>query len=63
MSPQELSEFDDSVVELANDFLDRHRRGEYKMQGYMNSKGNVVGKFFVRKLRSNPPRFGVARAC
>ena len=33
----------------------------YKMQGYVNSKGTTVGKFFYRKLRQNPPRFGIAR--
>ena len=33
----------------------------YKMQGYINSKGAMVGKFFYRKLRQNPPRFGIAR--
>ena len=33
----------------------------YKMQGYINSKGVTVGKFFYRKLRQNPPRFGIAR--
>ena len=33
----------------------------YKMQGYINSKGETVGKFFYRKLRQNPPRFGIAR--
>ncbi len=33
----------------------------YKMQGYVNSKGQLVGKFFLGKLRSNPPPFGVGR--
>jgi predicted ATP-grasp superfamily ATP-dependent carboligase len=33
----------------------------YKMQGYVNSQGRVVGKFFYRKLRQHPPQFGVAR--
>jgi predicted ATP-grasp superfamily ATP-dependent carboligase len=33
----------------------------YKMQGYVNSQGTVVGKFFYRKLRQHPPQFGVAR--
>ncbi|MFT3894474.1 MAG: hypothetical protein QM730_22820 [Anaerolineales bacterium] len=33
----------------------------YKMQGYVNSKGQLVGKFFYRKLRQNPPQFGVIR--
>jgi len=32
-----------------------------KMQGYVNSKGQIVGKFFLGKLRSNPPPFGVGR--
>ena len=32
-----------------------------KMQGYVNSKGKLVGKFFLGKLRSNPPPFGVGR--
>ncbi len=32
-----------------------------KMQGYMNSKGRIVGKFFLSKIRSNPPPFGVGR--
>ena len=33
----------------------------YKMQGYVNSQGKLVGKFFLRKLRQHPPQFGVAR--
>lgn len=33
----------------------------YKMQAYINSKGKMVGKFFYRKLRQNPPQFGVTR--
>jgi D-aspartate ligase len=33
----------------------------YKMQGYINSQGKLVGKFFYRKLRQHPPQFGVAR--
>lgn len=33
----------------------------YKMQGYVNSRGTLVGKFFYRKLRQSPPRFGIAR--
>jgi len=33
----------------------------YKMQGYVNSQGKLVVKFFYRKLRQNPPRFGIAR--
>lgn len=33
----------------------------YKMQGYVNSQGKLVGKFFYRKLRQNPPQFGIAR--
>jgi D-aspartate ligase len=32
-----------------------------KMQGYVNSEGRMVGRFFLRKLRSNPPPFGVGR--
>jgi D-aspartate ligase len=33
----------------------------YKMQGYVNSRGELVGKFFYRKLRQHPPQFGIAR--
>ena len=33
----------------------------YKMHGYVNSQGRLVGKFFVRKLRQHPPQFGIAR--
>jgi D-aspartate ligase len=33
----------------------------YKLQGYVNSQGKLVGKFFYRKLRQNPPQFGIAR--
>ncbi len=33
----------------------------YKMQGYVNSQGRLVGKFFYRKLRQHPPHFGIAR--
>ena len=33
----------------------------YKMHTYLNSNGVLVGKFFMRKLRSNPQPFGVAR--
>jgi predicted ATP-grasp superfamily ATP-dependent carboligase len=33
----------------------------YKMQGYVNSQGKLVGRFFYRKLRQNPPQFGIAR--
>lgn len=33
----------------------------YKLQGYINTKGTMVGKFFHRKLRQNPPYFGVMR--
>jgi D-aspartate ligase len=33
----------------------------YKMQGYINSQGKLVGRFFYRKLRQHPPQFGVAR--
>lgn len=33
----------------------------YKLQGYINSRGKIVGKFFHKKLRQNPPHFGVMR--
>jgi len=33
----------------------------FKLQGYINSKGKMVGKFFHRKLRQHPPHFGVMR--
>ena len=33
----------------------------YKMQGYVNSQGKLVARFFYRKLRQHPPQFGVAR--
>ncbi len=33
----------------------------YKLQGYINSRGSMVGKFFHKKLRQNPPHFGVMR--
>jgi predicted ATP-grasp superfamily ATP-dependent carboligase len=33
----------------------------YKMQGYVNSHGMLVGKFFYRKLRQHPPHYGIAR--
>jgi predicted ATP-grasp superfamily ATP-dependent carboligase len=33
----------------------------YKMQGYVNSHGMQVGKFFYRKLRQHPPHYGIAR--
>ncbi len=33
----------------------------YKLQGYINSRGDMVGKFFHRKVRQNPPHFGVMR--
>jgi D-aspartate ligase len=33
----------------------------YKMHGYINSQGTLVGKFFVRKLRQHPPQYGIAR--
>jgi predicted ATP-grasp superfamily ATP-dependent carboligase len=33
----------------------------YKMQGYVNSQGKLVGRFFYRKLRQHPPQFGIAR--
>ena len=33
----------------------------YKLQGYINTRGEMVAKFFHRKVRQNPPRFGVMR--
>ena len=33
----------------------------FKLQGYINSQGRTVGKFFHRKLRQHPPHFGVMR--
>ena len=33
----------------------------YKMQGYVNSHGKLVGRFFYRKLRQHPPQYGIAR--
>ena len=33
----------------------------YKMQGYINSKGQMAAKFFWIKLRQHPPMFGVGR--
>lgn len=33
----------------------------YKMQGYVNSQGKLVGRFFYRKLRQHPPQYGIAR--
>lgn len=33
----------------------------FKLQGYINSQGKMVGKFFHRKLRQHPPHFGVMR--
>ncbi|HET9229632.1 MAG TPA: hypothetical protein VFR31_23325 [Thermoanaerobaculia bacterium] len=33
----------------------------YKMQGYVNSRGELVGRFFYRKLRQHPPQYGIAR--
>lgn len=33
----------------------------YRLDGYINTHGNTVGKFFNRKLRQNPPFFGVMR--
>lgn len=33
----------------------------YKMDGYVNSEGKLVSKFFFRKLRQHPPQFGIAR--
>jgi predicted ATP-grasp superfamily ATP-dependent carboligase len=35
----------------------------YRMDGYINSQGKVVGKFFYRKLRQHPPQFGIGRVC
>lgn len=32
-----------------------------KIQAYANSQGRLVGRFFLRKVRSNPPPFGVGR--
>lgn len=32
-----------------------------KLHGYINSRGQMVGKFFYKKLRQNPPLFGVMR--
>ena len=33
----------------------------FKLQGYINTQGQMVGKFFHKKLRQNPPHFGVMR--
>lgn len=33
----------------------------FKLQGYFNSQGRLVGKFFHRKLRQHPPHYGVMR--
>lgn len=33
----------------------------YKLHGYINSRAQMVGKFFYTKLRQNPPQFGVMR--
>jgi len=33
----------------------------YKMHGYINSKGDLVNPFFWRKVRQNPPIYGVVR--
>ena len=33
----------------------------YRMHGYLNSQGEFAAKFFHRKVRQNPPRFGVMR--
>jgi len=33
----------------------------FKLQGYINSQGKMVGKFFHRKLRQHPAHFGVMR--
>jgi predicted ATP-grasp superfamily ATP-dependent carboligase len=33
----------------------------YKMLTYVNSRGSMSAKFFYRKVRQNPPGFGVMR--
>ncbi len=33
----------------------------YKLHGYVNSQGQMVGKFSYEKLRQSPPQFGVMR--
>ena len=33
----------------------------YKLQAYINSKGEMSAKFFFNKLRQHPPMFGVGR--
>jgi len=33
----------------------------FKMHGYINSHGSMKAKFFYRKIRQNPPTFGVMR--
>jgi predicted ATP-grasp superfamily ATP-dependent carboligase len=33
----------------------------YKLQAYINSKGEMVGKFFWNKIRQHPPIYGVGR--
>lgn len=33
----------------------------YKMETYINSKGNFSAKYFMNKIRQNPPIFGVGR--
>jgi predicted ATP-grasp superfamily ATP-dependent carboligase len=35
----------------------------YRMDGYINSQGKLVSKFFWRKLRQHPPQFGIGRVC
>jgi predicted ATP-grasp superfamily ATP-dependent carboligase len=33
----------------------------FRLQGYLNSKGEMSAKFFSNKVRQNPPQFGVMR--
>jgi predicted ATP-grasp superfamily ATP-dependent carboligase len=33
----------------------------YRLEGYINSKGEMSAKFFHNKIRQNPPQFGVMR--
>jgi predicted ATP-grasp superfamily ATP-dependent carboligase len=33
----------------------------FRMQTYVNSKGKLAARFFARKIRQNPPGFGVMR--
>lgn len=66
----------DNEIELKNKYMECHNAGIpvilqevipgpddnlYKLQGYINSKGLIVGKFFHKKVRQNPPMFGVMR--